>query len=213
MHLIAAVQPLIQAGRLRVYSCDSVAGRALVQQEGSPQHRMWLQDQFHRYVRHELVPAIQADCGHQHAPIWTAGASIGAFHAATVLCRFPDVFERAIAMSGTYDLRRFFGAPHDAFTPHYHVSAPLQFLPSLDGHHLDVLRQRFVLLVSGEGHAEDIGESWRLATLLGRRGIPNRVESWGHAWKHDWPTWRAMLPSVLKRWQDGEPADGPAHGA
>lgn len=200
MQLVRALRPLIDAGRIKVYSCDSVAGMALVKQEGTAEHRMWLQDQYHRFVRHEVVPAIFADCkanAEQPPEIWTAGASFGAFHAAAVVCRFPDVFSRAIAMSGTYDLRKFFGAGPGGFTDHFAVSSPLHFLPSLGGHHLDVLRTRFILLASGEGRAESIGESWNLAHALGSRGVPNRVDSWGPDWPHDWETWRAMLPQYL----------------
>ena len=31
-------------------------------ERGSPHHRKWLQNQFHQYVRHEVVPAIRTDC-------------------------------------------------------------------------------------------------------------------------------------------------------
>jgi esterase/lipase superfamily enzyme len=54
-----------------------------------------------------------------------------------------------------------------------------------------------VLLASGEGKAENIGESFRVANVLGEKGVPNRVDSWGPEWPHDWPTWRKMLPQYL----------------
>lgn len=204
MHLVGALGPLIEAGRIKVYSCDSAAGMALVRGEGAPQHRMWLQDQFHRYVRHEVVPAIYADCQSPGIEIWAAGASFGAFHAVAALCRFPDIFTRAVAMSGTYDLRRFFGCADHEFTDYFWVSSPLHFVPHLDGLHLDVLRTRFVLLCSGEGRAEAIGESWAMARALGGAGVPNRVDSWGPSWPHDWETWRAMLPKYLGEWVESE---------
>ena len=96
MHLVGALRPLIDAGRIKVYSCDSVAGRALLTREGTPQHRMWLQNQFHQYIRHEVVPAIRTDCQTPRSSMWAAGASIGAFHSVAVVCRFPDVFVRAL---------------------------------------------------------------------------------------------------------------------
>lgn len=204
MHLIAALAPLVDAGAIKVYSCDSVAGRALLAREGNPRHQMWVQDQFHRYVRHEVVPAIGNDCATPGIEVWAAGASIGAFNAVAMVCRFPDVFARAIAMSGTYDLRRFYGVPNHEFTDEFWVSSPVHFVPTLAGRHLDVLRSRFVLLLSGEGRAEDIAESWNLAHVLGRQQVPNRVESWGPSWHHDWPTWRAMLPKVLADWTRNE---------
>ena len=198
--MIDALRPLLDAGRIKLYSCDSVAGMALVQSEGSPRHRMWLQNQFHQYVRHEVVPAIRTDC-QSDVEIWAAGASFGAFHAVASVCRFPDVFTRALALSGTYDLRRFFrGAQAHDWNDDFWVSSPLHFVPALGGRHLDVLRTRFLLMPSGEGRAEDIGESFAMAHVLGAQGIPNRVDNWGPEWPHDWVTWRKMLPQYLDDW-------------
>ena len=199
-HMITALRPLIDAGRIKVYACDSVAGMALVKQEGNPRYRMWLQNQFHHYVRQEVVPAIRADTQTPDIEIWAAGASFGAFHAVAVTCRFPDVFTRCAALSGTYDLRRFFGCGPGEFTDDFWVSSPLHFVPTLGGYHLDVLRQRFVLLASGEGRAEAIEESWWMANALGKKGVPNRVDNWGREWPHDWETWRNMLPRYLGEW-------------
>ena len=198
--LIDALAPLLDAGRIKVYSCDSAAGQALLAREGSARHQMWLQDQFHRYVRHEVVPAIRTDCKSPDADVWAAGASIGAFHSVAMVCRWPEVFTRALAMSGTYDVRRFYEAGPDDFSDEFWVSSPLHFVPHLEGPHLEVLRSRFILIPSGEGRAEDISESWRMANVLGKKGVPNRVDLWGPDWHHDWPTWRAMVPKYLDEW-------------
>jgi esterase/lipase superfamily enzyme len=196
--LIRVLMPLIEAGRIKVYSCDSVAGRVWFSKEGSPQHRMWMMNQFHQYVKHEVVPAIRVDCKTPDIPIWSAGASIGAFHAAAMVCRFPDIFHKALSMSGTYDLMRFIEA-HD-MTEEFFVSSPVHFVPTLAGLHLDVLRTRYIHIASGEGKWEDIGESWKLGNVLGKMGIPNYVDSWGQDYQHDWVTWRAMAPKYLAAW-------------
>jgi esterase/lipase superfamily enzyme len=201
--MIDVLRPLLDEHKIKIYSCDSVAGRALVSREGSARHQMWLQNEFHYYVRHEVVPAIRLDCKTQDIEIWSAGASIGAFHAVAAVCRFPDVFSRALAMSGTYDLRRFYQAGPDEFTTQFWSSSPVHFVPHLGGKHLDVLRTRFILLPSGEGRAEDIGESWAMAHVLGQKGVPNRVDPWGKETPHDWITWRKMLPQYLAEWVKG----------
>ena len=54
-----------------------------------------------------------------------------------------------------------------------------------------------IVLASGSGEWEDVGESWAVANVLGAKGIPNRVDDWGPAYKHDWPTWWEMLPTYL----------------
>jgi esterase/lipase superfamily enzyme len=195
--MIKVLTPLIEAGKIKVYSVDSVAGQAMVQKEGTQEYRQWIINQFHQCIRHEVVPAIRADCGNDRIEVVSAGASIGAFHAAAVLCRFPDVFSKAIAMSGTFDIRRFLTADH--FIDEFWVSSPLHFVPTLSGIHLEKLRTRFILMPSGEGKAEDISESWNLARVLGAKGIPNRVDSWGKETPHDWMTWRDMLPKYLSQ--------------
>lgn len=194
MLVIRVLQPLLDAGRIKVYSCDSIAGAALAAKEGSVAHRCWLLNQFHHYVAHEVIPTIHADCGGAELDVIAAGASIGAFNAVAVTCRFPHLFSAALAMSGTYDLERLMGFQGNE---DYYFSSPLAFLPGLDGAALDQLRTRFVALPFGQGRWENPGESWHMAKVLGDKGIPNRVDAWGEQYDHDWPTWREMLPQYL----------------
>jgi esterase/lipase superfamily enzyme len=193
--LVAACGPLLAEGRVKLYSVDSVAGQAMVTKAGSAGHRMWLLNQFHECVRWEVVPAIHADLGGRALDVIACGASIGAFNALAVLCRYPDVFAAAIGMSGTYRIDRFYDGE---WSQDLYLAAPLQFLPGLEGPQLDRLRQRLAILAAGEGDWEDIGESWNLAAVLGAKGVPNRVDNWGPDWAHDWPTWRRMLPQYLR---------------
>jgi esterase/lipase superfamily enzyme len=194
-HLVGALSPLIEAGRIKVYSCDSVAGQWLITGRGTPAMRCLAQNRFQQFIYHEVVPAIRTDCRTPDIGVIATGASIGAFHALAVLCRFPDAFTHAIGLSGTYDIARFIkGEP----TEDLYFASPTYFLPNMNGASLEKLRTRFAILASGEGNAEDIGESWRAAHVLGSCGVPNRVDSWGPDWHHDWVTWRKMLPQYLE---------------
>ena len=195
-HLISALWPLIESGKIKVFCCDSVAGRTWLE-DHSVEHCAWIQNQFDGFVYHELVPAILNDCGGS-IPIITTGASMGAYNAVTSLCRHPDVFQTAIGLSGAYDLER---SMHGRFTLDFYFSSPMHFLPGIpeDSSHLAMLRQRSVILVYGEGRWEHPDQSWRLAEVLGSRGIPNRVDVWGPEYDHDWPAWREMLPSYLQQ--------------
>ncbi len=209
-HMLDVLEPLISAGRIKVYACDSVSGRAWIDggRDGAWKARM--QSAFDGFIHHELVPAIRTDCRSADIEIITAGASIGAFNALSTLCRHPDVFRAAVCMSGTYDMSRW-TAGQKGFD--YHVSSPLNFVPHLaeDGAQLRLLRSRFVLLATGEGRYEAPGESWDVAATLGARGVPNRVDPWGPEWHHDWVTWRAMLPKYLDELTCGDQGGAPPH--
>jgi esterase/lipase superfamily enzyme len=193
-HVVDSCSELIAAGRIKIYSCDSVNGRAMATHEGDSMHLSWILRRFIEFVRHELVPAIRTDCESDSIEIITAGSSIGAYNALASLCRYPDVFTDAICMSGTYELGRFMDGPTD---DNFHWASPIHFVGSLDDDHLNRLRERSVVLACGSGANEDIGESWHAAHVLGAAGVPNRVDDWGSEWPHDWQTWRAMLPHYL----------------
>lgn len=193
MGVVDACAPLLADRRVKLYSVDSIAGRAWIDR-ADPAHATWLQNQFDAAMRWEVVPAIRSDCRDDSIRIATAGASIGAFNAVEVLTRHPDVFSAAIAMSGTFDLTPWLNG---WWSDDFYFSSPLHWIPNLDdGWQLDQLRERFVVLATGTGDWEDPGESWRLADVLGAQGIPNRVDQW-EGWPHDWQTWRAMLPEYL----------------
>jgi len=191
--VVDALGELLGAGRIKLYSVDSISGRSWLMKD-DPRHSMWLQNQFDRFLIDEVVPAIRADCRDQHIEVITAGASVGAFWALELISRHPGAVRAAVCMSGTYDLT---SGLYGHWSDDFYFSSPLHFLPDLDGPELDVLRRRFVVLACGGGRWEDPDESWRMADVLGAKGIPNRVDQWGGEWDHDWPTWRAMLPLYL----------------
>ena len=110
--LLGHLAPFIEEGRIKVYSCDSVAGRAMTARDGSVAYRCWLFNQFQQAIAHEVVPAIHADSAGPQEVI-VAGASIGAFNSLALISRWPHLFRSAICMSGTYDIEKFIGG----FTP------------------------------------------------------------------------------------------------
>ncbi len=193
--LIDKLAPFIREGRLKVYSVDSINGRSWITSDSIP-HRVWIQQQFDKFVGDEVVRCIREDCHSQEIEIMTAGASIGAFNSLVTICRHPEAFHRAICMSGTYDIQKWLmGHWFDEF---YHQS-PILFVPGLtEGQHLDQLRKRSVLLATGQGKNEAPQESWKVAHALGQKEIPNRVDVWDENWIHDWVTWREMLPKYVQ---------------
>ena len=193
-HLVDVIGPFIADLRLKVYCVDSIAGQAWLQECKTLEQAAAMQNKFDQCLYREVVPAIHRDCNGDAGLIWAAGASIGAFNALAVVCRHPDAFGRAICMSGTYNMNRFL---EGKITQDYYQSSPLDFVPNLAGKHLELLKQRFILLAHGQGEFEDPQQSWNVERVLGPKGIPNRVDAWDNTWRHDWVTWREMLPQFL----------------
>lgn len=204
--LVDALAPLMEEGRIKLYSVDSVPGMVWLKETNRPPVATRVQRAFDQFVVEEFVPAIRKDCNDPEAEIVATGSSIGAFNALSIACNHPDIFKLSICLSGTYDLSKFIdGQMDDAW---YHAS-PLHFVPNLPDDHalLAKLRERFFLLAHGTGDFEDPKESWNVAKVLGDKGIPNRVDEWGEEWKHDWPVWRNMLPQFLREFVPLETAE------
>jgi esterase/lipase superfamily enzyme len=207
--LVGALGELVERGRARVYSCDSVPGRAMLAGEEDPGRIAWLLHRFDRFVYHELVPFIRDESGDDE-PIAAAGASLGALFALLCVCRHPDAFGSALCLSGKYDLAGVFEAGEEP-TLDFHYASPLHFLPLLeDAGHLALLRRRFVRLVCGTGRAERPEYAWRVARVLGALGVPNRVDVWRHGYHHDWASWRGALPLYLGAPREAGWAPAPA---
>ncbi|NJN64670.1 MAG: prolyl oligopeptidase family serine peptidase [Acidobacteria bacterium] len=177
--LIAALEEPLRERRIKVYTPDGIPARGWTDPSMPPHERATLQLRYADYVYNELVPFIRGDCFDPGLEIVAAGAAFGAFNALMALCRHPDAFRAAICLSGIYDLEHFMGGAH---TLDFHFASPLHFLPYLDeGEHLETLRGRIAVLAMGGGRFEEPQDSWRMADVLGSRGVPNRVDDWARA--------------------------------
>ena len=68
-----------------------------------------------------------------------------------------------------------------------------------DQWHLDQIRSsKHIHILAGSGDYEDPDGSRYISGLLHHRNINHHLDIWGYDIKHDWPTWRAMLPYLLE---------------
>ena len=58
------------------------------------------------------------------------GASLGAYHAANTLFRYPHRVKRCYALSGVYDLKRFMDGLYD---DNFYFHNPVDYMANLDG--------------------------------------------------------------------------------
>jgi esterase/lipase superfamily enzyme len=190
-HLLDAISHHIYAGKVKVYSVNSINSESWLNKRIHPGERAWRQVEFDRYIAQEVVPFIWDNTRTPGIGIATTGASFGAFHAANTLFKHPDLFNTTIAMSGAYDIRTWL---HDYYDDNCYFNNPVDYLPNLnDDFHLPRLRGSRIYILTGQGAYEAPDASRRLAGILGSKGIPHHLDLWGYDVPHDWPTWRDML--------------------
>lgn len=193
--LIDALRPFVDSGKLKIFSIDSINRESWMNFNAHPSHKTYMHKQWNYYVYDELVPFIRHQTS-SDTPIITCGASFGALHSANLFFQRPDLFDGCISMSGVYDLTEYTRGHYD---DDVYFNSPMHYMPNLSDHStLEQIRQsRHIHLFSGSGEYEDPDSARRFAGILYNKGIPYELDIWGNEWRHDWSTWRAMLPHYL----------------
>jgi esterase/lipase superfamily enzyme len=193
--LVQALSWLVDAGRIKVYSVDGLAVADWLRATLAPEECARRQALYDDFIHEEVVPRVRRDCQNDSLELLTAGASLGAFEAVSALTLHPEEFRVAIGLSGVYDLS---GYLRGARSGDYNRSAPLSFLPGLiEGPRLQQLRQRRIVIITGEGNLELPDQSRQLAAVLEAKGIPHALRMLGPGRNHDWHSWRELLPPCV----------------
>lgn len=188
--LVKAIEQHIWAGKVRVFSIDSINRYAWMNDSVHPLEKARRQRLYAEYIEEEVVPHIRRECG--DVRIATSGASFGAFHAANQFFRRPDLFDTLIAMSGFYDLEPSYTEGH--MNDDIYFNNPVSYVSNMGGRNLDLLRHTTQIhIMTGRGAYEAPHRSEQLSTVLHKKGIGHNLDMWGHDVNHDWPWWRRML--------------------
>jgi esterase/lipase superfamily enzyme len=201
---IAALAEFIDNGRIQVWTLDGIDAESFFSHDPDLQNRIGRHEAYFRYVREEALTDVvsvtrAANGGLVPKPIFS-GCSMGAFHAANFVFRFPELAAGVIALSGVYSTRDFFGAVLDGGI---YFNSPLDYLVGLtDPDTLDQLRVLRLIFCSGQGAWEErmIRETHQLEEILCDKGIPAWVDFWGHDVSHDWTWWHRQIVYFMEHW-------------
>jgi esterase/lipase superfamily enzyme len=193
--LIDSLAPYIDAGKIKVFSVDSVNSESWMNYEMLGEHKGIRQNQFNAYIFNEVVPFIRTHTS-LDTLIFTSGASFGALHSMNLFLKRPDIINGVIAMSGVYDLTEY---SRGFFDDQVYFNSPMHYIPNLTDHNVleQIRKSHHIHILSGSGAHEDPDAARNFAGVLYSKGIHYELSIWGHEWPHDWQTWRAMLPLFI----------------
>lgn len=195
-HMIDAISKYINEGKVKVFSINSINSESWLNNRMHPRHKAIRHQQFNDYVFNEVVPFIRWKSSDE-VPIITTGASLGALHSANLYFKRPDLFAGTMPMSGVYDLTNY---TDGYFDEDVYFNSPTHYLPNLqdDWYLNNYRRSGHIHILTGSGAYEAPDASRRLSGILSGKGVNHELDVWGHDMRHDWPTWRAMLPYYLE---------------
>lgn len=202
--MIEELQGFIESGQVQIFTVDGIDWETFFSKDGDFNHRIARHEAYFRYISEEFLPEVfranrSANAGTEIRPLLT-GCSMGAFHAANFLFRFPWMGDGLIALSGVYSTRHFFGPALDGAI---YFNSPIDYLPGIADEHLlrDIRRLRLIICC-GQGAWEDemLEETRALGGVLRHKSIPALIDYWGGDVSHDWPWWRKQMSYFLGKW-------------
>lgn len=178
----------INEGWLQVYCIDSVDTESWYNGSVGPEGKADRHLQYHKYVTEEVLPFSKQK--NDNPFVIATGASFGAYHAINIALRFPELFNRALGMSGLYDMSKW---TNGHMSDSIHQSNPVAIARHLgdNGYHLEKLKQVDIIFPVGrddQAYASNVA----LSNLLWERGVWHAFRTWD-GFAHDWPYWEEML--------------------
>jgi esterase/lipase superfamily enzyme len=197
-NVLAALGEFIEAGTVKVFCVGSNNHESFLNRGAHPSHRSWRQRLFDDYIRNEVIPFIYSHCQSSSIAITTTGMSLGAYHAANTLFRYPNLVKRCYALSGVYDLRSRMDGGYDE---NFYFHNPVDYLSNLsDAWYFEQYASCDIHIATGTGPWEDSSATYQLSGILSHKGIRHHLDDWGPRGGHDWPYWKDQLRGYLSGW-------------
>src|SRR5438477_8439805 len=88
--LIEALRPFIEAGKVKVFSINSINNESWMNNMMEPRLKVVRHQQWNEYVFNEVIPFVRNNTSAE-TPVITCGASFGALHSANLFFKRPDL--------------------------------------------------------------------------------------------------------------------------
>ncbi len=194
--LIDAIRPWIDAGKVKVFSVNSLNTESWMNYDMLGEHKAIRHNDFNNYIFNEVIPFVKSKTSNE-TEIIVSGASFGALHSMNLFLKRPDIINGVFAMSGVYDLMEYTRGFYDE---QVYFNSPMHYMPNLTDYTIleQIRRSRHIHIFSGSGPYEDPSSGARFAKILYDKNIRYELDIWGQEWPHDWNTWKAVMPHYLE---------------
>jgi esterase/lipase superfamily enzyme len=189
--MVSALQRHIDEGWLQLFCIDSVDPESWFNHQASHDDKAHRHYQYQHYIIDEVVPFTKSKNSNDY--LIATGASFGAYHSASIALRYPNHFNRVLAMSGIYDVREW---TQDHMNDWIHQASPCEFIKHLNNpEHLEQVRK--IDWIIPIGHEDPLYENnkW-FSQLLWDKGIWHSFRVWDCN-GHDWPYWHDMIQQYI----------------
>ena len=195
--IVESLQDKIEQGELQLFCVDSVDIESFYAPV-PPAQKIKRHLQYERYILQEVLPLIIFR--NNFTSLIAAGCSLGGYHAVNIAFKYPEYFNKVVAMSARYDLTLSASTFPDLFNGYIdenvYLNMPSMYMPNLtDAVILDKIRKLSISLAVGK---EDplFENNKHLSAVLTAKNISHSLYIWddeAHRPRH----WRQMVRLYL----------------
>ncbi|TSJ40488.1 esterase [Mucilaginibacter corticis] len=196
--VIGALHDRIENGELQIFCVDSVDAESFYNGWVHPASRIYRHIQYEQYILHEVLPLMREK--NPANDLEAAGCSMGAYHAANIAFKHPQLFNKVVCMSGRYDLGRQIHSFRDLFDGYHnediYFNMPQQYIANVhDDAQLQALRRLEITLAVGETDPFLISNQ-EFSQSLWDKSIPHQFYIWDN-FAHKPRSWKKMVQLYL----------------
>lgn len=195
--IVHVLQDRIEKGLLQLFCVDSVDAESFYAHV-PPADKIARHLQYERYILQEVLPLIMFRTNFNM--LIAAGCSLGGYHALNIAFKYPEFFNKVVAMSARFDLTLSANTFPDLFNGYVdesiYYNMPSMYMPNLtDTTLLDQIRKQTISLVIGK---EDpfYDNNKQMSEVLTSKNISHSFFIWDDE-AHRPYHWRKMVQLYL----------------
>ncbi len=179
--LIRALSFQLENGHNQIYCVDSIDQESFFNTTIPPRVRISRHRQFESYIIDEVLPFIMKTANELF--VMAAGVGMGGYHAVNLLLKHPAVIQKAISISGKFQIRPFMD---DYFDDDVYYNNPLEYLPNLDDENLldEIQNTDIRLVVTPDDPNLDL--NYMLSDILRSKAVEHIFDYWIETGDHPW---------------------------
>ena len=186
--MVDAISYQIENGFNQLFCISSIDGESFLNKDATPSQRLVRHHQYELYLVEEVVPYIRDQTSIDYLII--AGTDMGGYHALNTVLKYPSSFDKAIGMSGVYDIKSYMD---DYYDDDVYYNNPTDYIPNLSRQSLlNEIRDIDFRLVS-YNHDPRMDYARRMSNVLHMKFIRHKLDIWDNDMDREWEHWQQMF--------------------
>jgi esterase/lipase superfamily enzyme len=186
--MTGAIEYQLENGFNQLFCVESVDNESFLNEKIEPHKRLLRHEQYEDYIIEEIIPYIREQNSIQY--LITAGVDLGGYHAINFALKHPGEFNKAIGISGPYDLRKLFD---DFYSDTLYYNSPIDFLPNITEEKLLKKIKKVDYRLISYANDERKDQANKLDSILRKKNIEHHLDIWEDSSEEEWDLWNQML--------------------